>query len=330
MTPHVRTTLVKRLARELGFDRVGIATLAAPLRGKDYREWLSRGHAGSMRFLHRHSRMRTNPSELVSGSKYAICVAASYRRQQAGGPPSASRAAFIPPPGDPSPTGRIAEYARGMDYHRVLRKMLRELIQRLKTHLPEPFVAEAFVDTGPILERELAAAAGIGWIGKSTMLMNQEQGTFILLGEILTSLELVPDEPIADHCGTCTRCLDACPTQAFPAPYQLDASKCISYWTIEHRGEVPPAARAGLGDWVFGCDVCQDVCPFNSKAASASLPELLRPIVPARVSLPVLRAMTTGDHRRLTRGTALARVSKAMWARNAQIAEANASSPEPS
>ena len=168
--------------------------------------------------------------------------------------------------------GRVAQYVRGPDSHRVLRAMLNELVDQLRCRLDEPFDARVFVDTGPILERELAAAAGLGWVGRNTMLLNEGLGSYLFLGEVLTTLELGVDSPVADRCGNCTRCLDACPTHALVAPYQLDASRCISYLTIEHRGQVPEELCELIGDWVCGCDVCQQVCPYNRRAPLATQP----------------------------------------------------------
>ena len=180
-----------------------------------------------------------------------------------------------------------------------------------------------FVDTGPVLERELAAAAGLGWIGKNTMLLDRQHGCNCFLGELITTLDLVPDAPVADHCGTCTRCLDACPTGAFPAPYQLDASRCISYLTIEHRGQIPAEYCESIGDWVFGCDICQNVCPFNRKAPPGTHPELASERVPARLGLLELLILRSGAYRRLTSDSAVRRARRNMLRRNAAIALGN-------
>ncbi len=265
-----------------------------------------------MAYLARNAAPRENPAELLEGAKSVICVAVQYAR-----PPESRTTAE-------TPTGRVAQYARGADYHRVLRGKLRRFDQRLRDSLDQPFESRICVDTAPILERELAASAGIGWIGKNTLVMHPELGSYFFLGEILTTLELEPDTPATDHCGTCTRCIDACPTQALTAPYRMDATRCISYLTIEHRGEVNPALRGAVRDWVYGCDVCQEVCPFNADAPTAADPELAADRIPARLSLPMLQNLTSGDYRRLVRGTAAARASRAMWRRNADIASENA------
>jgi epoxyqueuosine reductase len=179
------------------------------------------------------------------------------------------------------------------------------------------------VDTGPLIERELAAAAEIGWIGKNTLVMHESLGSYLFLGEIVTTLDLAPDSPATDHCGTCTRCLEACPTQAFPAPYQMDASRCISYLTIEHRGEMPPDLGAKLEGWVYGCDVCQEVCPHNAKSPNSKNLELTSERIPAILPLAPLARLSSGDYKRLTKGTAAVRATRRMWHRNAAIALAN-------
>lgn len=314
MTPGVKAILVKRLARELGFDRTGIAR-AGPVRNAAYyRDWLAAGHAGSMTYLHRNVPFREDPSGLLDGARSVICLAMNYRRADDAASP------------DSTGSGRVAQYVRGRDYHVVLRDRMRRLMDRLREELDEPFAARAFVDTGPLLERELAAAAGIGWIGKNTMVLHERLGSFFFLGEILTTLELAEDSPATDHCGACTRCLDACPTQAFPAPYQMDASRCISYLTIEHRGDIPADLHAAMGDWVYGCDVCQDVCPYNREAPAGGDPDLMADLLPPRLDLAALAALRSGDYRRLVRGTAGRRATRTMWRRNADIVRRNVES----
>jgi epoxyqueuosine reductase len=179
------------------------------------------------------------------------------------------------------------------------------------------------VDTGPLLERELAAAAGLGWIGKNSMLLHQHLGSYLFLGEVLTTLEFVPDTPTSDRCGNCTRCLDACPTKALIEPHQLDASRCISYLTIEHRTEVPEQFHQQIGDWVYGCDICQQVCPFNRHAPWATHPQITAERIPARLPLVDLLKLRSGQYRRLTKDTAARRASRSMWRRNAAIALGN-------
>jgi epoxyqueuosine reductase len=313
MTREEKTRLIKALALTLGFDRVGIARAGPSPRTKYYREWLARGYAGSMRYLHRNVERRENPAGLLPGARSVICVTLNYRRSQ----PRAS------PPGG-GPVGRIAQYARGVDYHRVMGSMLDEMVKTLRERFQEPFKHRTFVDTGPVLERELAATAGLGWIGKNTMLLHERLGSYLFLAEVITNLDLDPDEPATGRCGSCTRCLDACPTKAFPKPYQLDASRCIAYFTIEHRGEVPEQYHEPIGDWVYGCDVCQQVCPFNRRAPLATHPGITADRLPEYLPLVDLLRLRSGEYRRLTEGTAARRARRNTWRRNAAIALGNA------
>ncbi len=317
MTPSAKADLVKRLARAAGLDRAGIAPARPLPRAAYYMSWLAAGHAGSMAWLHRNISLRLDPRELLEGARSIICAALSYHRpqdRQGAAPPC--------PPAD-GPTGRIAQYARGRDYHAVLREMLDEVVRELRARLDEPFEARVFVDTGPLLERELAARAGLGWIGKNTLLLHEKLGSYLFLGEIVTTLELEPDAPLPDHCGSCTRCLEACPTRAFPAPYQMDASRCISYLTIEHRGVIPESLHAGIGEWLYGCDICQEVCPFNAKAPPAAHPDVLADRLPGRIGLERVLEISQEDYRQLTRGTAGTRARRDMWRRNAAIVLGN-------
>lgn len=360
MTPTERAQRVKAIGRELGFDDVGITPASRLPDGTFYREWLASGRAGGMRYLHRNVRVREDPGLLLSGSRSIICAALQYRREDPtpadpptrslsppgaplqGEPSAAVRESGTVPeaqgrvhgadtegPGlfrapQPPAWGKVARYARGTDYHTVIRRMLDRWIERLHAALPEVFEARAFVDTGPLLERQIAARAGLGWIGKNTLLLHPRRGSYFFLAEIVTTLELTPDQPITDHCGRCTRCLDACPTQALTAPYQMDASRCISYLTIENRAEIPEELHPSLGHWVYGCDVCQEVCPYNGKAPLATHPELSAAVTPAYVDLHWLDQLRSGDYRRLTKNSAAGRASRVMWRRNAQIALKNA------
>lgn len=326
MTPDAKAQTVKTLARQLGCDLVGI-TLARPVERADYyRQWLSAGYGGSMSYLRRNVRVRLDPRNLLPGARSIICAAISYRRadgyERDPGPalPMSERAAS-----DLSPTGRVAQYARGEDYHVVLHQLLGALVERLRAELAEPFEARVFVDTGPLFERELAAAAGLGWIGRNTCLLNRDLGSYLLLGEVVTTLALRPDEPLPDGCGQCRRCIDSCPTRALVGPYRLDASRCVSYLTIEQRAPIAPEFHAGIGDWLCGCDRCQQVCPYNARAPLGGQPAIMADRTPARLELAPLLNLRTGDYRRLTRGTALARVRRPMWQRNAAIVLGNRS-----
>lgn len=318
MTRTHSSRLVHRQARDLGFDRCGIAR-AEPIGRSEYlRAWLDAGRAGSMAYLHRYFEKRTDPRRLLDGARSVIVVARLYHQR------SESR----PAPSD-GPHGRVAMYAWGDDYHDVIRARLRELVDRLRELIAEPFEAKVCVDTVPLLERELAAIAGIGWIGKNTLVLNERLGSYFFLGAVVTTLDLEPDEPAIDRCGTCTACLDACPTEAFTAPYQMDASRCISYLTIEHRGDISKGFQDMMGDWIFGCDVCQEVCPYNRDAPLTDEPRFaIRPVAPT-IALDDIRSWSPDDYRRKLRGSAMQRAKPDMFKRNADIAAANLSRPAP-
>ncbi|MFA6108932.1 MAG: tRNA epoxyqueuosine(34) reductase QueG [Candidatus Latescibacterota bacterium] len=245
---------IRARALELGFDRVGF-TSAEPLAGRVFlASWLDLGYAGGMEYLKRHLDRRGDPALQVPGARTVICLAAGYTPA-------------LPSSGDPG-RGRISAYALGPDYHLWLVERLRLLWGFIAAEAGRSVHGRWYVDTGPVLERELAVRAGLGWRGKNTCLIDQRQGSYAFLGEILTDLELPGDAPGIDRCGTCTRCLEACPTQALVAPYLLDARRCIAYLTVELKGAVPRELREGMGAWIFGCDLCQEVCPWNRRSAS--------------------------------------------------------------
>lgn len=324
MMPLAKAQLLKTLAHDIGFDLVGV-THAAPLeRGAYYRDWLAAGYGASMAYLQRNVRLRADPSLLLPGARSVIVTAVAYKRPDGYLTPSV-RAHDLPrpPQNSTAPTGRIAQYARGRDYHLVLRHMLLTLVQQLRARLAEPFEARVFVDTGPLLERELAVAAGLGWFGKNTCLLNPRLGSYLLLGEIVSTLELPPDTPLSQRCGHCTRCIDTCPTGALVEPHRLDASRCLAYLTIEHRGAIPSRFSTAFGDYVFGCDLCQQVCPYNAKAPLGTHPEINAEHVPATLPLLPLLNLRSGDYRRLTRDGALRRAHRNMWRRNAAIVLGN-------
>lgn len=263
-----RTRWVCGQARELGFDLCGVAPAEAFEELAYYSEWLERGYAGEMNYL-RDAR-RGDPRAVVEGARSLIVVALNYNSAR---PYSTEQAAV---PSEDLPRGWISRYAWGDDYHEVLRERLNALVARMRAEWPEPFEARAYVDTGPIVERVAAKYAGLGWLAKNTCLINDEMGSWLFLGVIVTTLELAPslapnESPAPDLCGNCRLCLDACPTQAFAAPYVLDARKCISYLTIELRGPIPEELRPPMGNAVIGCDICQDVCPWNRKSPVTQL-----------------------------------------------------------
>jgi len=265
-----RTRRVRELVGEEAFDAIGIARLTAAATGASFRRWLGRGDHAGMAWLERRIARRLDPREILPGARTAVVVGWRY--------------APLEDVGDVAPTElwrRVARYARGADYHDFLLERLERTGERIAAAFPGT-EHRAYVDTGAILERELAVRAGLGAIGKNTCLLSPSQGSWMLLGELLLTLDLEPDPPVADLCGDCSLCLEACPTGALPEPFRLDASRCISYWTIEHRGVVPRELRARVGEWVFGCDVCQEVCPWNRRQEplpgrpEARVPEDLR------------------------------------------------------
>lgn len=311
-------TRVKSLALALGFDRVGVA---APDPGADTRffhDWLERGYAGEMHYLAAREAERIDPRRVMPGVRSIVVVGLFHDP-------------VSPPPSDEtSARGRIAAYAGGEDYHVVLIDRLRAVASGIQAMVGEPVRCRPYVDTGPVQERVFAARAGVGWIGKNTCVIDPKLGSRMLLGVVLCDLPLTPDEPEPDHCGTCRACLDACPTDAFPSPYVLDGSRCISYTTIETRGAIDPALRPGQGDWIFGCDVCQDVCPWNRKRHAGDLPDplaLRERLAPdprlVRASLAWVLSLDLDAWREATRGTALRRTGHRGLLRNALVAAGN-------
>jgi epoxyqueuosine reductase len=266
---------IKRRAAELGFSRTGIARLDSNPHAHELDSWLAAGHAGTMTYLHRQAEKRKDPRLVMPGATSAVVTLTNYFHGPAAGGP------------------RVAQYAWSADYHDVLGTRLEQLAAAIRLLAPGS-QTRCYVDAGPVPERELAQLAGLGWIGKNMMLISPEIGSFTFIGVILTDAELAPDLPFeADRCGTCTRCLDACPTHAFVGPRNLDARQCISYLTIEHRGEFTEGERAQVGDWVFGCDVCQDVCPWNESFAQATGDPGFAPR--ADVAAPDLATLATLD-----------------------------------
>lgn len=245
------TERIKRKAGELGFDGVGVAR-AAPLTDEalHLREWLSRDYHGSMKWMAKDVGKRTDPGEILPGAASVVVVEMNY---------------YVDVPHEDGPgKGKISRYAWGSDYHDIMLGSLRRLLAFIVEAEPEAR-GKVYVDTGPLMEKAWAARAGLGWVGKHTNLITREFGSWVFLGEIILSVPLEPDVPALDHCGSCTLCIDACPTEAIVAPYVLDASRCISYLTIEHRGEIAVELGQKFEGWIYGCDVCQDVCPWNEK-----------------------------------------------------------------
>lgn len=335
-----RAQTVHRLGASLGFAMIGIAPAERSPYIDHLRRWLADGKHGEMAYLAADFEARVDPAVLVPGARSVICVADVYATK------SQEREAKSEKIEDHDlsspPHGRIARYASGDDYHRVMKKRLHELADGLRERWPE-HAFRTTVDTAPTLEREHARRAGLGWVGKHTLLIHPQLGSWFFLGEIITTLPLqssdAPPKVVADHCGTCTRCIDACPTHCI-TPYSVDASRCVSYLTLEHRGLIPTDMHEAMGDWTAGCDVCQEVCPFNDATISGERrakseicgdedrPSLVAPrssYTSRLASLPLLDLLnwTSEDRRRSFERSALKRLKLDQLKRNALIAAGN-------
>lgn len=296
------TRTVKQLAREAGFARVGVASVGRVPSAEAYRNWIAAGYHAEQGYLAENVPMRLDPSRLVEGARSVICLAVSYHPGESGEPGGAF----------------IARYARGRDYHRVLKQRAHALCDRL-AELRGEFSGRAFVDTAPLAERSLAAMAGLGWIGRHGNLIVPGLGSYVFLAEVVCNLPLQPDRPRESGCGDCSRCVSACPTEALLGGGVLDCSRCLSYLTIEHRGRIDRALWGSVGSRVFGCDTCQSVCPHNRNRPSGEA-ELLGQPAPARAELGEILRWTEADWDALTRGSARRRAGFGQWLRNAVLA----------
>jgi epoxyqueuosine reductase len=309
---------IKRWGGELGFGAVGIADLDVDAAADALRRWLDEGCHGDMHYLARHAALRAQPTRLQPGALRVISARLDYR-------PQGDREDWVQREQarlDEDGAAVISIYARGRDYHKVLRTRLRELGRRIAEAVRGP-AYRPYCDSAPLLEVELARKAGLGWRGKHTLLLTREAGSMFFLGEILTDLPLPVDAPLADHCGSCSRCIDVCPTQAITAPYRLDARRCISYLTIEHHGSIPTALRPLIGNRVYGCDDCQLVCPWNRYAQRATLPDFdVRNGLDA-AGLVELFAWTPEQFARRHAGSAILRIGHERWLRNLAVGLGN-------
>ena len=311
--PVLSSVAIKACAQMLGFDVCGIAPAGELPELPFLQDWLSRGYAGSMTYLNRSADRRADVRRVLPTARTVIVTGTVYNTHR----PYSTECRD-------ETRGLIARYAWGDDYHDVIERRLEALLEWMRQVSPEPFDARSYVDTGPIQERVYAQHAGIGWIGKNTCVIHPELGSWLFLGEIICSLPLAVDPPSLDRCGTCTLCLEACPTGALVAPAVLDSTRCISYLTIEHRGEIPDALEADVGAHVYGCDICQEVCPWNAAAPVSADPAWQpRPIW----DLPSLAALSTLDDEALDeglRGSAMRRAKAAGVRRNVGVALRNA------
>ncbi|GAB3091727.1 tRNA epoxyqueuosine(34) reductase QueG [Lysobacter terrae] len=305
---------IRELAREFGFQRCGIAGIEL---GEDegyLRDWLAQGLYGSMEWMARHGQMRSRPEDLVPGTLRVISVGLDYGRrddEEAWETLADGQRAYV------------ARYALGRDYHKLMRQRLQKLADRIATEVG-PFGHRVFVDSAPVLERALARNAGLGWIGKHTCLIDKDGGSWFFLGEIYVDLPLPVDAPASAHCGTCTRCIDICPTHAIVAPHRLDARRCIAYLTIEHEGAIDEELRPLIGNRIFGCDDCQLVCPWNKFAKRTDEPDFRARNNLDTATLPELFAWSEEEFLSRTEGTAIRRSGHERWLRNIAVALGNA------
>jgi epoxyqueuosine reductase len=302
--------LLRNRALELGFDDCRVACAQSPAHGPEFTRWLEAGAAGDMSWIERGADKRRDPQLVLPGVRSVIVLALNYWQGDSPGP---------------NEQGRIARYAWGDDYHAVMEARLQELAAVLAAAGGRQ---KFYVDTGPVLERDFAAEAGIGWHGKSTMLLNRELGTWFFLAEIFTTLELPPDSPQVARCGSCTRCLDACPTGAITAPHQLDARRCISYLTIELKGRIPLELRPLIGNRIYGCDDCLDACPWNRFARSSRETAFAARPTFQRMPLRDFLALDEDKFRELFRGSPIKRIKRRGFLRNVCVALGNVGTSE--
>jgi epoxyqueuosine reductase len=316
---HVES-IVKRAAQHAGFELAGIAPAADSSELQTFPEWIAAGHAGEMKYMEardeRGDLKRGSLSRVAPWARSVIVCAINYNTEHP----------YSTELHDPS-RAWISRYAWSRDdYHEAVLRRLQKVEAAVHEAVEESepqLITRSYVDTGPVVERVFAKYAGIGWIGKNTCIIHQKIGSWLFLGVILTSLELMPDVPAPDRCGTCTRCIEACPTDAILAPYQLDANRCISYLTIEKRGSIPEELRAGMGRHVFGCDICQDVCPWNRKAPATTAPEFSAREGLVNPALDWLAEMSAEEFRETFRGSPIRRAKRWGLRRNAVIAMGN-------
>ena len=305
---------IKRWASELGFAEAGISGVALGDDEQHLQRWLADGHHGEMEYMARHGAKRARPAELEPGTRRVISVRMDYV------PPGTRGAWEVIRDGE---AGYVARYALGRDYHKLMRHRLQKLAERIHGVVGD-FGYRAYVDSAPVLEKALARNAGLGWIGKHTVLINRRAGSYFFLGELYTDLPLPVDEPASAHCGSCSRCIEVCPTQAILAPYKLDARRCISYLTIELKGSIPEELRAPIGNRIFGCDDCQLVCPWNKFAQEATEPDFAPRHSLDGAKLVELFAWSEQDFLQRTEGMAIRRTGYEGWLRNIAVALGNA------
>ncbi|HET6631582.1 MAG TPA: tRNA epoxyqueuosine(34) reductase QueG [Rhodanobacteraceae bacterium] len=305
---------IRRWAHEFGFADVGISAAETGEDEQHLQRWLDKGHHGTMEYMQRHGTRRSRPAELHPGTCRIISVRMDYA------PAGLADADAVLADGE---RGYVSRYALGRDYHKLMRQRLQKLADRIGGRVGD-FGYRAFVDSAPVLEKALARNAGLGWIGKHTLLINSKSGSYFFLGELFTDLPLPVDPPASAHCGSCTRCIDVCPTQAIVGPYQLDARRCISYLTIELKGSIPEELRAPMGNRIFGCDECQLACPWNKFAQQAEEPDFAPRHSLDGTRLVELFGWSEDEFLRKTEGMAIRRTGYEGWLRNIAVALGNA------
>jgi epoxyqueuosine reductase len=310
--PAALAAQVKAWGRELGFQKVGIAAVELPEDEQRLLEWLESRYHGGMEYMARHGTRRARPAEIVPGTVRVISARMDYW------PASADAATVL---GNPA-IGYVSRYALGRDYHKLVRNRLARLADRLAAAAGRSGY-RAFTDSAPVLEKALARNAGLGWIGKHTNLLDRQDGSWFFLGEVFTDLPLALDEPVTAHCGSCTACIEICPTRAIVAPYRLDARRCISYLTIEHQGPIPAEFRKAIGNRIYGCDDCQLVCPWNRYAKTSAEPGFQPRNGLDAARLTELFAWAESDFEERLAGSAIRRIGYERWLRNIAIALGN-------
>jgi epoxyqueuosine reductase len=305
---------IRERGAALGFDRVGFARAGESADAERFRAWLAAGREADLGYMRRDPARRADPARVLPGCRTVVAVALNHFT------PDPPRHAEIP--------GRIARYARGRDYHRVMEPMLKRLCEIVAEECREETRSRWYVDTGPVLERGWASAAGVGFTGKNSCLIDPRRGSWTSLGVVLTTAGLAPDEPVRVGCGTCARCIDVCPTKAIVAPGVVDSRLCISYWTIEQKGAIPAELRASVGTRAFGCDDCQDVCPWNRFARPATVADVRPREMFADADLARLASLSRDEWDAATRGTAVRRAGYEGLLRNVAVALGNSGSPK--
>ncbi len=312
--PHQLARQIKQWARELGFQQAGISDTDLSEAEREYQHWIERGFHGEMDFMSRHGLKRSRPAELLPGTQRVICVRMNYLPDRDDDPWAVL---------DDPALAFVSRYALGRDYHKMMRKRLQRLARRIEQAIG-PFGHRAFVDSAPVLEKPLAAKAGLGWIGKHTNLIHREAGSWFFLGELYVDLPLPVDEPVRDHCGSCNACIDICPTRAIVAPRLLDARRCISYLTIELKGAIPEPLRAPIGNRIYGCDDCQLACPWNRFARVSTEADFLPRNGLDAATLIDLFTWDEAVFLQRTAGSPIRRIGHHRWLRNIAVALGNA------